>query len=492
MLLRDFFLMSRPPLLIRGGEPPRPPLQVYTSSMHFQQFYLSCLAHASYFIGSNGEAAVVDPRRDIDIYIDEAAQHGFTIKYVIETHLHADFVSGHRELAARTGARVVFGAAAPARFDFIPAHDGDELRVGDVTLRFLETPGHTPESISILIFENTASVTNPWGVLTGDVLFIGDVGRPDLLGSRMSAAELAGMLYDSLHDKLLRLPDDVRVFPAHGAGSLCGRNISSERTSTIGHERRFNYALQPMAREEFIRLMTTDLPEAPGYFSRDAQINMEGAPALEQLPPLRSLTSVDVDDFRKSGGLILDVRDSAQWANGHIDGSLHIALSGQFASWAGILIRPTNSIVLIAEDEEKVHEARTRLARVGLDRVSGYLDGGILAWHNAGLPLRVTEQIPVEELQHRIADRLVDHVVDVRQPAEWQTAHIASSQNTPLNHLSDDVLDIDRQARVALICAGGFRSSIACSILERRGFARISNVVGGMGAWSKLQLSRSA
>jgi glyoxylase-like metal-dependent hydrolase (beta-lactamase superfamily II)/rhodanese-related sulfurtransferase len=454
--------------------------------MHFQQFYLACLAHASYFIGSEGEAVVVDPRRDIEIYLDEASQHGFTIKYVIETHLHADFVSGHRELAARTGARVVFGAAAPAKFDFLPAHDGDELRIGNVTLRLLETPGHTPESISVVIFDNAVSKTVPYGVLTGDVLFIGDVGRPDLLGSRMSATELAGLLYDSLHEKLLKLPDAVRVYPAHGAGSLCGRNISSERTSTIGNERSFNYALQPMPREDFIRLMTTDLPEAPGYFSRDAQINMEGAPALEQLPPLQALSPADLQKFQKEGGVVLDTRDSAQYTNGHIAGSLHIALSGQFASWAGTLIRPSSSIALIAEDEEKLHEARTRLARVGLDGVSSYLDGGILAWHNAGFPLRVTEQIPVEELRHRIADGLVDRVLDVRRPAEWQTGHIDSAQNVPLNHLSEEAANLDPHSRVAVICAGGFRSSIGCSVLENSGFDRLSNVVGGMAAWAKL------
>ena len=454
--------------------------------MHFQQFYLSCLAHASYFIGSDGEAVVVDPRRDIDIYIDEATRYGFQIKYVIETHLHADFVSGHRELAARTGARVIFGAASPAKFDFLAVHDGDEIRIGKVSLRFLETPGHTPESISILIFDNAESTSVPFGVLTGDVLFIGDVGRPDLLGSRMSANELAGMLYDSLHNKLLKLPDDVRVFPAHGAGSLCGRNISSERTSTIGHERRFNYAVQPMPRDEFIRLMTTDLPEAPGYFSRDAQINMEGAPTLEQLAPLKGLSPFDVERVRIGGGIAFDTRDSAQYANGHIEGSLHIALSGQFASWAGTLIRPSSSLVLVAEDEEKAHEARTRLSRVGLDRVSGYLGGGILAWHEAGLPLRVTEQIPVEELQHRIKDGLIDQVLDVRRSAEWETGHIASARNTPLNHLPEEIQELPHDTRVAVICAGGFRSAIASSILEQRGFGKVSNVVGGMAAWAKL------
>jgi hydroxyacylglutathione hydrolase len=456
--------------------------------MHFQQFYLGCLAHASYFIGSEGEAAVIDPRRDIDIYIDEAESHGFQIKYVIETHLHADFVSGHRELAARTGARVVFGAAAPAKFDFMPVHDGDEIRLGKVTLRFLETPGHTPESISILVFDTEQSATVPYGVLTGDVLFIGDVGRPDLLGSRMSARELAGMLHDSLHNKLLNLPDEVRVFPAHGAGSLCGRNISDERTSTIGHERQFNYALQPMPKEDFLRLMTTDLPEAPGYFSRDAQLNMEGAPALEQLPPLPALSPADVEKVRREGGVVLDTRDSAQYGVGHIAGSLHIALSGQFASWAGTLIRPTSAIVLVAEDDEKIHEARTRLSRVGLDRVAGYLDGGILAWYRAGLPLEMIEQVTVEELQHRIENGLIDQVLDVRRPTEWQSGHIPSARHTPLNHLVEETQTVDRHARVAVICAGGFRSSIAGSILEQTGFDHVSNVVGGMAAWSGSKL----
>ena len=456
--------------------------------MYFQQFYLSCLAHASYFIGSEGEAAVVDPRRDIDVYIDEANQHGFRIKYVIETHLHADFVSGHRELAARTGARVIFGAAAPAKFEFMAVRDGDEVRLGKVTLKFLETPGHTPESISIVIFDGEQSSTVPYGVLTGDVLFIGDVGRPDLLGSRMSATELANMLYDSLHDKLLKLPDDVRVFPAHGAGSLCGRNISSERTSTIGHERRFNYALQPMPRADFVRLMTTDLPEAPGYFSRDAQLNMEGAPALEQLPPLQPLTAVDVQKSQSRGAVVLDVRDSNAYANGHIRGSLHIALSGQFASWAGTLIRPATSIILVAEDDEHLHEARIRLSRVGLDLIAGYLDGGILAWDRAGLPLRKTEQIPVEELQHRIADGLVDQVLDVRGPGEWETGHIGSARNTPLPHLAEETQMFDQNRRVSVICAGGFRSAIASSLLEQNGFEQVSNVVGGMAAWTAAKL----
>jgi rhodanese-related sulfurtransferase len=304
----------------------------------------------------------------------------------------------------------------------------------------------------------------------------------------MPAAELAGMLYDSLHDKLMRLPDDVRVFPAHGAGSLCGRNISSERTSTIGHERQFNYAVQPMPREDFIRLMTTDLPEAPGYFSRDAQINMEGAPALEELPALKALSPAEVTRFRSDRAVVLDVRDSAKYGNGHIGGSLHIALSGQFASWAGTLIPPGTAIILVGEDADQVHEARVRLSRVGLDRVLGFLDGGILGWDRAGLPLQKTESIAVAELQHRIEDGSVDQILDVRRPAEWETGHISSAHNAPLNHLAEQAGAYDQKARVAVICAGGFRSAIAGSILEQRGFEKVVNVVGGMAAWSNAKL----
>jgi glyoxylase-like metal-dependent hydrolase (beta-lactamase superfamily II) len=262
--------------------------------MYFKQFYLGCLAQASYLIGSDGEAAVVDPRRDVDEYLEEAAREGLSIRHVIETHLHADFVSGHRELAERTGARIYFGARAGAAFEHVPVREGDEVRMGDVTLRFLETPGHTPESISVLVIDRSRS-EEPWAVLTGDTLFIGDVGRPDLLGAKMTAAELAGMLYDSLHGKLLTLPDAVLVYPAHGAGSLCGRNISKETSSTIGQQRRFNYALQPMTREEFVGMTTTDLPEAPAYFPRDVALNRAGAAPLECLPALRGLSPDEVE-----------------------------------------------------------------------------------------------------------------------------------------------------------------------------------------------------
>ena len=451
--------------------------------MYFKQFYLGCLAHASYMIGSQGEAAVVDPRRDVDTYIDEAREQGFEIQHVIETHLHADFVSGHQELARRTGAKIYFGAKAGARFDFVPVVEGDEIRVGQVTLRFLETPGHTPESVSVLVIDHSVS-TEPKAVLTGDTLFIGDVGRPDLLGSKMSAQELAGMLYDSLHGKLLALPDSVEVYPAHGAGSLCGRNISSETSSTIGQQRQFNYALRPMPKEEFVRMMTTDLPEAPAYFSRDVAINRDGASELAELPDPAALAARDVEALQKRGAIVLDTRPAAQYGAGHVPGSLHIGLSGQFASWAGALISPRTPILLVAEEEEEVREARTRLARVGIDNLAGYLAGGILEWDRAGLPLATMEQVNVEELDARLREGRAGRVVDVRRPAEWQAGHIPDAVHLPLNTLAQNAVALDRSEPLAVICAGGFRSSIGTSILEQQGFTKVTNVVGGMAAWT--------
>jgi hydroxyacylglutathione hydrolase len=459
--------------------------------MYFKQFYLGCLAQASYMIGSKGEAAVVDPRRDIDAYLEEAGREGLKIKHVIETHLHADFVSGHRELAARTGAKIYFGAKAQAKFDCVAVHEGDEILLGDVTLRFLETPGHTPESLSVLVIDRAKS-PEPEAVLTGDTLFIGDVGRPDLLGAKMSAHELAGMLYDSLHEKLLKLPDSVAVYPAHGAGSLCGRNISSETSSTVGQQRRFNYALQPMSREEFVRMMTTDLPEAPAYFSRDVRLNREGPANLSELPDPPALLPDAVEAMRQAGAVILDTRPASQYGTGHVPGSLNIGLGGQFASWGGSLIAPEKSVVLVTEDEDHVAEARTRLARVGLENVGGYLAGGLLAWHESGRPVATTEQISVDELRHRIARGEVGQLVDVRRPAEWKAGHIAQARNLPLNELAERAAGFDPGKPVTAICAGGYRSSAATSLLEQQGFRRITNVVGGMTAWNNARFEAVA
>ncbi len=459
--------------------------------MYFKQFYLGCLAHASYMIGSDGEAAVVDPRRDVDAYLEEARARGLAIKHVIETHLHADFVSGHRELAQRAGARIYMSEKAGAKFPHVAVREGDEISFGDVALRFLETPGHTPESVSILVIDRSKS-QEPQAVLTGDTLFIGDVGRPDLLGAKMSAQELAGMLYDSLHGKLLKLPDSVAVYPAHGAGSLCGRNISSETSSTIGQQRQFNYALRPMPKEEFVKMMTTDLPEAPAYFGRDVQINREGAASLEDLPAPPALSPQEVARLQKSGAAVLDTRPAAQYGAGHVFGSWNIGLSGQFASWVGTFLAAETSIVLVAEDEERVKEARMRLARVGLENVAGYLAGGVLSWDAAGLPLARTEQITVDELAARLREGASLQVLDVRRPGEWQAGHIPSARHLPLNTLPQRAAEISADRPIAAICAGGYRSSIATSILERHGFQKITNVIGGMTAWKSAKLEVAA
>jgi hydroxyacylglutathione hydrolase len=451
--------------------------------MYFKQFYLGCLAHASYLIGSEGEAAVVDPQRDVDQYIDEAEKQGLKIKYVIETHLHADFVSGHRELAARTGAQIAFGYRAGATFPHLAVRDGDEIRIGKVILQILETPGHTPESISVLVIDSMAS-DRPQKVLTGDTLFIGDVGRPDLVGSKgYTTQAMAGMLYDSLHEKLMKLDDGVEVFPAHGAGSLCGRNISTETSSTIGQQKRFNYALKPMMKEEFINMMTTDLPEAPTYFTRDAEINREGAPLLAELARPAELLPEELKRLFQQGYLILDVRSPASFGAGHIPGSINIGLGGQFASWAGNLIAPGTPIVIVAEDIAKVDEAVTRLARVGIESVKGYLKGEILAWNEAGFEIETTAQMPIDELRSRIEEKSELQILDVRRPAEYSNAHVPGAINSQLAHLEKQLPPLDPKLPLAIICASGYRSSIAASMLARRGFHNTFNVVGGTNAW---------
>ncbi len=451
--------------------------------MYFKQFYLGCLAHASYLIGSKGEAAVVDPQRDVDQYLDEATAHGLTIKYIIETHLHADFVSGHRELAARTGAEIVFSEKAGATFPHRAVKDSDELTVGSVLLRILATPGHTPESISILVIDRCVS-DEPQKVLTGDTLFIGDVGRPDLVGAKGYTKEaMAGMLYDSLHDKLLRLSDAVEVYPAHGAGSMCGRNISKETSSTIGEQRRFNYALKPMAKDDFVRMMTVDLPEQPQYFSRDAEMNRTGATSLRELPRPVALSPEAVKHLAHERAVILDVRNSAAFGTAHIPNALNIALQGQFASWAGSLINLDTPIVLVADSLEAVEEAVMRLARVGLENIKGYLENGMKSWADAGFPVNRIEQIAVDELRHRLTGQPDLQVLDVRRPAEYQSGHVPDALSIPLSELDRADLPFDPQKPTAVICAGGYRSSAATGILERRGFHNLSNVVGGTSAW---------
>ncbi|MFZ0063972.1 MAG: rhodanese-like domain-containing protein, partial [Pyrinomonadaceae bacterium] len=416
---------------------------------------------------------------------------GLQIKYVIETHLHADFVSGHRELAERTGAEIVFGARAGATFPHRAVREGDELHVGKAVLRILETPGHTPESISILITGGD-DPTQAQRILTGDTLFVGDVGRPDLAGGKGYTPEMmAAMMYDSLHEKLLKLPDEVEVYPAHGAGSMCGKNMSKETSSTIGQQRKFNYALQPMSKDEFVRVMTTDLPAAPDYFAKDAEINRGGAEALSELPKLQPLTAEElrglITQADSSHYVVLDVRAAGDFGAGHVPGSINVGLGGQFAIWAASLISMEAPLVIVAEAEEKVAEAQMRLARVGLENVKGYLQGGVASWRAAGFELATVPQISVEQLHELLQHEKDLQVIDVRRPAEYESGHVGPAITAPLGELQKTIagLGVVPTQKTAVICAGGYRSSAASSILEQHGFSNLLNVTGGTGAWIK-------
>lgn len=453
--------------------------------MYFEQFYLGCLAHASYLIGSKGEAVVVDPQRDVEIYLNAAQEHGLTIRHIFETHLHADFVSGHKELAARTGAKIYIGAQAGATFPHVGVQDGFELGIGDMLLRVIETPGHTLESICLVITDREKS-PQPWAVLTGDTLFLGDVGRPDL-SKLHTPAELAGMLHESLHQKLLKLPDDVLVYPAHGAGSLCGRNMRAERSSTIGIERLTNYALQFKSREEFVRQLTTNLPVRPEYFSQDAEINRGGASALSELPELPPIPPTELKSMLADGMFALDVRSGDEFAAAHVPGSINIALSGQFATWAGTVLGLTSRPLLIAENAQQLSEARLRLARVGIEDPRGYLQGGIPGWKQAGLQLATLPQITVQALNECLHVGEFQ-VLDVRREPEWQAGHIKNAVWWPLDNFRISAPEIDRDTPWAVHCKSGYRSMIACSLLQRAGFKNVSNLVGGFDAWQQASL----
>jgi hydroxyacylglutathione hydrolase len=452
------------------------------STMYFEQFYLGCLAHASYLLGSEGEAAVVDPQRDVDIYIQAAEEHGLKIKHIFETHLHADFVSGHRELAERTGAQIYIGTAAKATFPHVALRQGFEVRFGRGKITVLETPGHTPESICLVVTDEEKS-SRPWAVLTGDTLFIGDVGRPDL-STTHTPPQLAGLLYDSLHDKLMTLPDEVVVYPAHGAGSLCGRNMRAERSSTIGTERLTNYALQIRSREEFVQQLTTNLPARPEYFLKDAEINRTGAAALADLPAPPRLSAAQVKALIEEGAPALDVRPGERFAAGYVPRSVNIALSGQFATWAGTILGVGARAVLIADTEEQIREARTRLARVGIDVERGYLANGIEEWRRSGLPLETVPLMTVQELHSRLQTGEVQ-VVDVRREAEWKTGHLEQAQLCPLDRFGTQLPWLDESRPVAVHCKSGYRSMVACSLLRKAGYATVINVVGGFDAWEQ-------
>jgi glyoxylase-like metal-dependent hydrolase (beta-lactamase superfamily II)/rhodanese-related sulfurtransferase len=459
--------------------------------MILEQYYLGCLAHASYLIADqvSRQAVVIDPQRDIKQYLLDAKQLDCTIGHVILTHMHADFIAGHLELRDRVGATIHLGAQASAEYAFTPMGDGDELRLGGVRLSVLQTPGHSPESISILVFDPEHSDGRPYAVLTGDTLFIGDVGRPDLRASLgWSADRLGSMLYDSLHDKLLPLPDDTLIYPAHGAGSLCGKNLSSDTVSTMGVQRQYNYALQPMSRERFVEIVTADQPDTPAYFTYDAVLNSRERPTLDDalargLQPLslKALLKL-VEDCAQ----LLDTRDQADFEGAHVRGALNVGLGGSFATWCGTLVDHERPVVVVAEPGREV-EAATRLGRIGFDSVAGYLTGGMQQLDDFPELVERTNRITAGSAAELLAEPDPPQLVDVRTTREWTEAHIDGAINLPLSQLAERLDELPADSPVIVHCASGYRSSIAASLIQRQGL-RVANLVGGLAAWTSAQL----
>ena len=465
--------------------------------MKIHQYYLSCLSHASYMITDEKTktAAVVDPQRDIDQYLADAKAGGYTIKHVFLTHFHADFIAGHIELRDKAGATIHLGSRAEAEFECVYMKDGDVIEFGDVKLEIMETPGHTPEGISILVYDLAQSRTEPLAVLTGDTLFIGDVGRPDLLASiGVTADELADMLYHSITNKLVNLPDATLVYPAHGAGSMCGKSLSKETVSTIGEQKKFNYALQPMSREEFKKIVTADQPEAPDYFVHDAILNRKERASLGAAmeKTLKPLSLDEVLALGTSGAQLLDVRDGIDFEGGHLKGTLNIALNGKYATWAGSMLSHNKPIVVIAEEGGE-EEAVMRLGRIGFDNVAGYLAGGMNALASRDDLVERTERITAPALAEWLAGKRPDAgatpiVIDVRSEAEHAGGHIPGALNIPLTHLDERIAEIPAGRPVAVHCEGGYRSAIAASLLQKLGRRDVHDMVGGYKAWLAARL----
>jgi hydroxyacylglutathione hydrolase len=461
--------------------------------MIFEQYYLECLSQASYLIADEitGRAVVVDPRRDVDQYLTSAKEHDATIELVIETHFHADFLSGHLELAAATGAEIGFGSRAQPEFAARALCDHERISLGQVTLEILETPGHTPESISIVVYEHPDDAV-PYGVLTGDTLFIGDVGRPDLLSSLgVTSDELANMLHDSLNDKLMRLPDATRVFPGHGAGSACGKNLSTDLSSTIGVQRAANYALQPMSRADFVSVVTEGQAAAPGYFVYDATRNREAHELLHELEGPVSLTIDQALDYARNGAILLDTRDSGAFAACSLVGSVNVGLEGRYAQYVGSVVHPDEQVVLLAEPGTEV-EAKVRLARIGYDRVVGHVANVYTVFQEHPELVRAASRLTVTRFDERRRALSTLQVVDVRNPGETEEGSMPGVFNIPLPRLREEMGTLDPARPTVVFCAGGYRSSIAASLLRRADFDDVSDIIGGYQAWESAQTRKAA
>jgi hydroxyacylglutathione hydrolase len=450
--------------------------------MYIEQLYTNCLAEAAYYIESDGEAAVIDPLRETSPYLDLARNRKSKIKWVFETHFHADFVSGHIDLARKADATIVYGPMATTGYEIYSAKDNEEFKIGKIRIRVLHTPGHTPESSCYLLFDENGK---QHAIFTGDTLFVGDVGRPDLLDGVMTQEELAGMMYDSLNSKIKSIPDDVIVYPAHGPGSACGKNIGKETFSTIGEQKRTNYALQPMTREEFIIRLTDGILPPPAYFFEDARINKEGYEPVEDVisENNKPLSAAEVTTAVEKGAIILDTRKADDFEKGFIPGAVNIGLNGQFAVWVGTLIDIRKNIVLVTESG-KEEESVLRLARVGYENVLGYLQGGIGGWPGK---LSIVKSIDATALK-QIKDITV---LDVRKPGEWNNGHLKDAVFLPLSEFPDNFKMLDPLKPYVVHCGGGYRSMTAISIMQNYGFKQLINVYGGYGAMEKAGLPLS-
>jgi hydroxyacylglutathione hydrolase len=449
--------------------------------MNVQQLYTSCLSEAAYFISHNGEAAIIDPLRDIDAYLEMAEKEGVKIKYIFETHFHADFVSGHLELSKATGAPIVYGPQTEARFEFRKAEDGEIFSIGGLKLKVLHTPGHTLESTCYLLHDEA---DKPYCVFSGDTLFVGDVGRPDLFSGNMTKEELAAYMYDSLQTKIKTLPDDVIVYPAHGPGSSCGKALGKETFSTIGTQKANNYALADMSKEEFIKVVTEGLNTPPVYFPINARLNKEGYETMDKVME-QGMTPLSIDEFKKAvdaGAWILDTRAASVFTNAFVPESISIGLDGRYAEWAGSLLPYAQPLVLVTEKGME-RESITRLARVGIDKVQGYLEGGIEAWQEAGERLDMIIDIEADELAMDMPFDNNLEVLDVRKVGEFEGGHVKGATNLPLSDMADilNIANINTDHNLYVHCAGGYRSVIACSLLKRQGFHNLRNVLGGWG-----------